>query len=237
MATQYANGKIVTNGLVLALDAADRNSYVSGSTTWNDLSANNFTASFNNYNNVSYQNGYFTALNNNGYMNNVQGVSGSLFPQNSGSVSIWINQPQYSQANTPAVFDTYSNLRNHFFIRHGSSAQLQIAAQDTVNLAVYEAIFIENSLQVNTWYNIVFTYVTGTSSSFKYYLNGTLKGNTTFLSSSWTPSDQYVGYGNKIEYLNIATGSYGPMQIYNRALSASEVLQNYNARKSRFNLT
>lgn len=41
MATQYANGKIVTDGLVLCLDAADRNSYVSGSTTWFDLSGNN----------------------------------------------------------------------------------------------------------------------------------------------------------------------------------------------------
>ena len=40
MATQYAFGKIVTNGLVLALDAADRNSYVSGSTTWGDLTGN-----------------------------------------------------------------------------------------------------------------------------------------------------------------------------------------------------
>ena len=40
MAVQYANGKIVTNGLVLALNAADRNSYVSGSTTWYDLSGN-----------------------------------------------------------------------------------------------------------------------------------------------------------------------------------------------------
>ena len=40
MSTQYANGKIVTAGLVLALDAADRNSYVSGSTVWNDVSGN-----------------------------------------------------------------------------------------------------------------------------------------------------------------------------------------------------
>ena len=45
MATQYAFGKIVTNGLVLALDAADRNSYVSGSAIWFDLSGNNLTGS------------------------------------------------------------------------------------------------------------------------------------------------------------------------------------------------
>ena len=36
--------KIVTNGLVLALDAGDRNSYTSGSSTWNDLSGNGYNA-------------------------------------------------------------------------------------------------------------------------------------------------------------------------------------------------
>jgi len=37
----FANGsRIVTDGLVLALDASDRNSFVSGSTIWNDLSGN-----------------------------------------------------------------------------------------------------------------------------------------------------------------------------------------------------
>ena len=38
MGTQYAFGQIVTDGLVLCLNASDRNSYVSGSTTWNDVS-------------------------------------------------------------------------------------------------------------------------------------------------------------------------------------------------------
>ena len=40
MATYYSP-KIVTDGLVLALDAANRKSYNSGSTTWYDLSGNN----------------------------------------------------------------------------------------------------------------------------------------------------------------------------------------------------
>ena len=41
MATQYAFGKIITDGLVLCLDAADRNSYVSGSTTWFNMAGTN----------------------------------------------------------------------------------------------------------------------------------------------------------------------------------------------------
>ena len=45
MATQYAFGKIVTDGLVLALDAADKNSYPGSGTTWRDMSGNNITGS------------------------------------------------------------------------------------------------------------------------------------------------------------------------------------------------
>lgn len=40
MAVSHGFGKIVTDGLVLALDAADTNSYTSGSTTWRDMSGN-----------------------------------------------------------------------------------------------------------------------------------------------------------------------------------------------------
>jgi hypothetical protein len=48
MSTQYAFGRIITSGLVLALDAADRNSYVSGSTIWNDMSGNGNTGTLTN---------------------------------------------------------------------------------------------------------------------------------------------------------------------------------------------
>lgn len=231
-------GGIVTNGLVLDLDAGKKDSYPSSGNVWTDISGNNLVASFAFINNVSYQDGYFIAKNTGGYMNSVPGISGSLFPQSSGSVSIWINMPQYNQSSNLPVFDNYSNTRNHFFIRHGTSQQLQIAAQDNVNLTAYQGIITENTLQTNQWYNIIFTYVTGTPSSFNYYLNGILKGTTTFASSSWTPSQQFVGYGNNVisEGIAIATGSYGPLMIYNRNLSASEVLQNYNALKGRYGL-
>jgi hypothetical protein len=48
MATQYAFGKIVTNGLVLALDAADKNSYPGSGTTWRDMSGNNSNSTLTN---------------------------------------------------------------------------------------------------------------------------------------------------------------------------------------------
>jgi hypothetical protein len=55
--------KIVTNGLVLALDAADRNSYVSGSTTWNDLSGYNYNGTLTNSPTFSNTNGGIISFN------------------------------------------------------------------------------------------------------------------------------------------------------------------------------
>ena len=49
--------KIVRDGLVLALDAADRNSYISGSTTWTDLSGNGNTGTLTNGPTYSSANG------------------------------------------------------------------------------------------------------------------------------------------------------------------------------------
>ena len=45
MSTQYAFGQIINNGLVLSLDAADKNSYPGSGTVWSDLSGNNNTGS------------------------------------------------------------------------------------------------------------------------------------------------------------------------------------------------
>ena len=54
----FGNGpRVVTDGLVLALDASDRNSYISGSSTWFDLTTNQYTASLINGPAFNSQNG------------------------------------------------------------------------------------------------------------------------------------------------------------------------------------
>jgi hypothetical protein len=82
----------------------------------------------------------------------------------------------------------------------------------------------------NVWCNI--TYVRA-SSTVKTYLNYTATSNTSVTFQGPVNSDLLIGRDqNNQEY----QGSIGNIQIYNRALSASEVLQNYNATKGRFGL-
>jgi len=84
MAVEYSTGKIVTNGLVLSLDAADRNSYPGTGTSWFDMSGNNINFTLDNgitYNNV----GNFS-------LSDLYGAtySGTITTSTTCTVQIWI---------------------------------------------------------------------------------------------------------------------------------------------------
>jgi hypothetical protein len=84
MAVEYANGRIITNGLVLSLDATDKTSYPGSGNTWLDVSGNgkNFTLdagiSFNSIGNFSLVNSVGATYN------------GSITTSTNCTVQIWI---------------------------------------------------------------------------------------------------------------------------------------------------
>jgi hypothetical protein len=83
---------------------------------------------------------------------------------------------------------------------------------------------------IRSWTNLTLTYDKTTLTA---YINGLNVGTS-------TPSGHTNNTGNLIigdaEVNEFFSGSISTVQIYNRALSSTEVLQNYNAQKSRFNL-
>ena len=106
----------------------------------------------------------------------------------------------------------------------------------TVDLYIND-IIIANSgtfIQPNTWYFVVGTY-NGTTGCL--YLNGILNasGNVSTVSNSTNASFD-IGRYEFVDRRHF-TGNISSALVYNRALSATEILQNYNATKSRFGLT
>lgn len=97
--------------------------------------------------------------------------------------------------------------------------------------AVDPSLYPVNVLDLNTWYNVVA--VTNGSSHF-IYLNGQQIG-TTSGTGPWPASGENVTIGYAGFHTRL-TGVLSISKIYNRALSAAEVFQNYNALKSRFGL-
>jgi hypothetical protein len=111
-----------------------------------------------------------------------------------------------------------------------------------VNIAgVFYVLSATITWPVNTWFHFVHTYDGSTQ---KLYYNGNViasenrTGVIAYDSSNTiiTIGCDFNGSGYNTGIAAPVNGSISTAKIYNRGLSASEVLQNYNAQKSRFNL-
>jgi len=228
MAVQYASGKIVTNGLVLALDAADKNSYPGSGTTWTDLSGNNNSGSLINSPTFNSANGGSIVFNNGSsqYLTTSYNIEAAT-SNNLQTFCSWL----YGTSNNNSFFGSSASSTGQFhLILTFSSGQLQfggsyfggIGGESVVNVAV----------SANSTWNCGCVVKTA-AQTFDVYFNGSkvITGATRLANASSTFS---FGRWWNTQYVPARIAS---AQVYNRALSSTEVLQNYNAQKSRFGLT
>lgn len=223
---------IVKNGLVLNLDAGNRNSYISGTDAWYDLSGNNINGNiisasflamptFNSYNGGSLTfDGADDAAN--------ASISGSV-EFSEFTVNAWI---RLSSSTTSGTHAAVGALLNAFRLGVFNNYKLMFG----VNSSLSVGLTIPNTptLETGSWYMI--TGVLG-QSTLTAYLNGNFAASTSsFISSVRPPSEfnlVFIGYGFRSNAW-LFRGDIAQVQLYGRALSASEILQNYNANKSRF---
>jgi hypothetical protein len=100
------------------------------------------------------------------------------------------------------------------------------------NGSIYQSIQTpNNTLSVGGWYHIVGIYESGRQQIFvngQLITSGTNTDTITFYNQPvWIGRANYGGYFN---------GGISVVRYYNKALSSTEVLQNYNAQKIRFGL-
>ena len=208
--------RIVMDGLVLYLDAGNTKSYPGSGATWTDLSGNSNTGTLNGPTYSSANGGSLSFDGDNDYVSNTM--------PNPGSVPItfdfWIN----SNTSTPAgLFDTAPANAN--VLRNFSAGNIEWWSSDpTVSLGV----------SALTWTNITIEYSFTTNRTIKYYRNGNLITTATGGASptfAWTSLIFGNINGGEAAWYS---GKISTIKIYNRALSAAEVSQNYNALKSRY---
>jgi hypothetical protein len=220
----FDNGpRIVTNGLVLALDAADRNSYPGSGTVWTDVSGNNNNFTLNNSPTFSTANGGRFAFNG----TNQDATLSSLNLQQNFTLDGWFNP---NVLNTFVMFGqgtTVANQGLHIWYVSNTSVRFGMYSNDT-DFTV--------STSIGNWYNMVFTYNNSNPFTKQMYINGVAQSGTG-ASAAYAGSGAFrlgATYSTGGSYGN---GSYAGMKAYNRILSASEIQQNYNATKTRFGLT
>jgi hypothetical protein len=222
----------VTDGLVLYLDAANPKSYVSGSTTWYDLSIGGNIGTLSSGVTYNYSNG--GSLNFNG-INDFVSINTNLnisteftieyvllirqLPTTGQYFYNFFNGGGYRVNGIYGEFGVDSSNRNYFVLCN-------------LNASGLNTIVRINDHVINTIYYVSVTYQNRT---LKGYVNGVLRDTSVL---TFDPLNNTSG----ITSLSSANGSnFSPINMYsfkyyNRALSLSEVLQNYNAAKSRFGL-
>ena len=221
MPTHYGP-KVVTDGLVLALDAADRNSYPGSGTAWTDLSGrgNNGTL----VNGVGYNSANFGSLSFDGSNDY---VSGSIPTLNNWSMCLWYLSTDIT---SQSVFYPFSGTTGANGLGFGGTFDVNTNNRwyffDGTNNSFSNS---NTAVTTNVWYYLV---VTKSSTTYNLYTNGSLSLNTTGADLSLT---QY-NLGRRGDGFWYTKGNIAQASLYNRALSAAEVSQNYNALRSRFGI-
>jgi hypothetical protein len=240
--SRYGIPDIVTDGLVLNLDAGNPYSYLSGSsgTTWTNTAAVSSSISGTLTNGPVYSNGAITFDGTNDY---VSIPYSKINPVLSGSTSLTVSCWVYNNIFHPTDGTTFISwpISNNSAVSPFTIFALGADKTGSLNSSIGNGTtrtILFSGLTINTgsWYNIGFVWDGTTQQCF---VNGVIQGAS--IGSSYTlgtPSgnaDVFIGtYNtNNVYWLN---GRMSNVQIYNRALSATEVQQNFNALRGRYGI-
>jgi hypothetical protein len=218
---------IVFNGLVLYLDAANPRCYAGSGLTANGLVNSISGTLISGVGFTSLNSGSFVFDGNNDFIS--IGAFGSFYTQ--GTISFWIN-----------FSDVSVSIRNPFSTNYGTANNVNVLRFETAEVSGSLRCWLGDpsgnvqnlnysNVSINTWYNVVFSWnqsVTTVSG----YLNGNLNAsNTSWIRWPSTFANIALGYGYSGRYFS---GKISNLQMYSRALTAAEILQNYDATKGRF---
>jgi hypothetical protein len=226
--------KIVTDGLVLALDAGNPKSYPGSGTVWRDKSGNGNDGTLTNGPTFSSDNGgaiVFDSANDNASIPHDSTID---FATNSFSLHTWVRTAQTGTTRFIMGKGTgiaiASSVGYNLYLGNIGTTWLFGLWDGTGNNSAGSTDYVE----VGKWVNLCGVY-SAEEGRHRMYTNGQLVSSLTrTVDSISTTNSLYVGVGPQA--LGHWDGDIAYSSIYNRALSASEVQQNYNALKGRFGL-
>ena len=226
---------IIQDGLVLNLDAGASTSYPGIGTSWTDLSGSGNTGTL--VNGVGYNSGNGGSLSFDGVDDYVIKSSWTNSPTNNFSIGCWV---RFSD-----------NINDRYVLSFGRDTG---GASGGLALFAYGFDAVSNALifecgstvgrvssgivpSLGIWYYLT---ATADATNTRFYLNGELKntssqGSGAIASNPTLSIGSYVsGSGNPSTYFH--SGNISQVSIYNRALTASEIQQNFNALRGRFGI-
>lgn len=213
------------SGLVLCLDAADKNSYIGSGTTWNDVSGNDRVGVLTNGPTFNTSNGGYITFDGTDDFTDI-----TFLPQQTDSplsVFAWVYLTSSPGAGIASgIWGHYgvSGVNSHFEM-YTSNSRLRLGNINNSTLPVFP---------VGIW---TYTGFTSTGTDHIYYVNAqsqaTWSGSTGAILGNPGGTVHMVG---RSDSGRTWIGHIAHASVYNRVLSPTEILQNYNATKSRFGL-
>ena len=220
MLPRFVGENIITDGLILYLDAGYKSSYGGSGTTWYDVSGYGNHGTLTNgptFNSSNGGNIVFDGTN--------DYVKVSSFPvpvQGPGTISFF------------GYYSLVSGVLNVITIISGNNA-IQIGIRSNGIVWGYGGGTLL-SYTIPTINQIAQWTVTFNGSNIKVFINGVLNNSTTTASNqSGSNSTFYIGTFIDAG-LEAFPGAIYECQVYNRVLSDNEISQNYNAQKGRYGL-
>ena len=224
---------LTTTGLVLYYDPSSVSSYPGSGTSITDLSGNGRNGTMSN---ITYTSPYFTY---NGSSSQIAIADNALLEPGSGdwTMEVWVNQ---SVAGNDVVLGKFpaGGAQVSYSIRTSATVYY---AQMGSGIGSGATLFQNSSNQVRTlgtWYQLVYVFTNVAANTFETFVNGSSIGSVghSLASILDTTTGLYIGSYNNGEYAQWFDGKIGITRLYNRALTSTEILNNYNVDKTKYGL-
>ena len=258
----YANGpRIVTDGLVCCLDAANRKSYAGSGSAWNDLSGNNNHATLVASPTYDTNNKGSISFNGSTQYAEVTTRNTNLEFQPTSPYSCFVFLKSPASASQSAIISNLEGATPYqgwdFFFNNGSAANtLAVHFKSSWTTNAFKVMINYNfTTYANQWTMLAYTYdgscptnSTNSINSVNFYINGQLEtsGKTWQVGDGFNSTNETISYDSNQRFrvasrwlsgqINVGSPiSVGNVLLYNnKELSADEVKQNYDALKGRF---
>jgi len=222
--------KTITSGLVMCLDAANTKSYPGSGTTWTDLSGKGNHGTLTNgptFNSSNLGSIVFDGVDD--YVNILN--STNLNPVKNMTISSWVNITSFNNTYI-GILDKYNGGTSTGFAVYIPNVSGIQRFRFLNNATSYSEVTATSSISTGLWYNVTCTY---DGTNINIYVNGSFESSASCSGNNNGNSDavKLGGDGASTNYTNMKLAS---VQIYNRDLTSTEILQNYNALKTRFGL-
>lgn len=218
--------KIVTDSLVLCLDAANPKSYPGTGTVWSDLSGNGNDGTL--VNGVGYSGDNQGSLTFDGVNDCVD--TSLLFDKDDFTYAAWFNRNGGTG---------FRNIVNSFDGSSAEWANIGLVSSQLTFAVDNDSVKVDlrgSTIQNNIWYYMVGVWIRNTG-SMKLYLNGVLNAQATHPNKTTISAVNSERIGCRADIITETfDGNISNVQIYNRALSDAEIKQNFNALRGRYGL-